>query len=98
MWKSANVSVVPIVSKFLETTGMVGTIQTIIWKPGVRVFKEGMEKREKGGRKHVDQMMAFALTVPNTSLCDWCYTSSVAYEEEHIDKIGPAVTQHCKSH
>ena len=33
--QSAILSVVPLVSKFLETTG-IGTIGTIIWKPGFR--------------------------------------------------------------
>ena len=38
IWKPAIVSVVPIVSKFLETTGTIETIRTIIWKPGLRMF------------------------------------------------------------
>ena len=40
----AIVSVVPIVSKFLETTGTIGTIRTIIWKPA------GFKDRTKNHR------------------------------------------------
>ena len=34
VWKPPIVPVVRIVSKFVETTGTIGTIQTITWKPG----------------------------------------------------------------
>ena len=34
VWKTPIVPVVRIVSKFVETTGTIGTILTIIWKPG----------------------------------------------------------------
>ena len=35
IWKLPIAPVVRIVSKYFETTGAIGTIRTIIWKPGL---------------------------------------------------------------
>ena len=37
VWKTPIVPVVRIVSKFVETTGTIGTILTITWKPGFEI-------------------------------------------------------------
>ena len=37
-WKLPIAPVVWIVSKYFETTGAIGTIRTIIWKPGFTLF------------------------------------------------------------
>ena len=37
IWKLPIAPVVRIVSKYFETTGAIGTIRTIIWKPGLKL-------------------------------------------------------------
>ena len=48
IWKLPIAPVVRIVSKYFETTGAIGTIRTITWKPGLRLWLKLMPNIYKG--------------------------------------------------
>ena len=50
--KTTNRPVVRIVSKYFETTGAIGTIRMIIWKPGLRECVHAKSRSTKSGKTY----------------------------------------------
>ena len=70
IWKLPIAPVVRIVSKYFETTGAIGTIRKIIWKPGLRLWLKLMPniKERKLATKLFDALHCYAVMAKYTPL------------------------------
>ena len=70
IWKLPIAPVVRIVSKYFETTGAIGTIRTITWKRGLRLWLKLMPniKARKLATKLFDALHCYAVMVKYTPL------------------------------
>ena len=60
IWKLPIAPVVRIVSKYFETAGAIGTIRTIIWKPGLKYLQRNTTPRTNKELKTIIKQLIFS--------------------------------------